>query len=404
MFFWFHYHWFGKALFGQSGHLFAFWPGILGTWLDYCRGMAFIGPIHLLCLILIFVYAFSKRKLRGFVLLALYVSSFVIDTSSWHWVDPFNHPGRRLVEIIPLTCVPLGYFLKRKKGISFYWLAAFLSLLSISYMLFFVLNPSGIDRPVRYLALSHQQFRTFCSNLPAFGKSFHNFPWTHVGTATASLILFTLFWVFLTVREKGKRSPIFLFAGMWITLLWVFVSAGWMKTHFDVPTVVPWNTNTNCVGKRNIAGIGHPPLERGLYRYVIHDLDKTQEKLSWSVEIKKNLPTSLDLAEGMYRFRIRGAGKAFSMGTLTILELLEGKELGNFPIHADAGGKFFHEVELNLSRKINRLSVRLASQDNDLTFRTMTITPIPAGLESLTAKIERKGRTSGWIYLNGGSH
>jgi hypothetical protein len=204
MFFWLHYHWFGKALFGQSGHLFAFWPGILGAWLDYCRGMAFIGPIHLLCFILLFVYAFSKRKLSGFVLLALYVSSFVIDTSSWHWVDPFNHPGRRLVEIIPLTCVPLGYFLKRKKDLSFYWLAAFLSLLSISYMLLFVLNPSGIDRPVRYLTLSHQQFRTFCSNLPAFGKSFHNFPWTHAGTATASLILFILFW--LDGERKSEKK------------------------------------------------------------------------------------------------------------------------------------------------------------------------------------------------------
>jgi hypothetical protein len=155
------------------------------------------------------------------------------------------------------------------------------------------------------------------------------------------------------------------------------------------------------VGKHNIAGIGRPPLERGLYRYVVHDLDKTQEKLSWSVEMKRKLPTHLDLAGGMYRFHIKGTGEALSMGTLTILELLEGKELGNFPVNVDAGGKFSHQVELNLSRKINRLSVRLASQDNDLTFLTMTITPIPAGLESLIAEIEQKGRPSGWIYLNG---
>ena len=399
VFFWFHYRWFGKHLFGQSGNLFTFWPGILGAWLDYCRGMAFIGPIHLLCLILIFVYAFSKRNLAGFTLLALYLYSFVIDTSSWHWVDPFNHPGRRLVEIIPLTCIPLGYFLKRKKTLSFYWLAAFLSLLSISYMLFFVLNPRGIDKPVRYLALSHQQFRTFCSNLPAFGKNFQNFPWTHVGAVTASLMLFILFWVLLLMRKKGERSPRFLFAGMWVTLLWTFVSAGWMKAHFNTHTVVPWNTNTNCVGKRNIAGISRPPLERGLYRYIVQDIDKTQKKLSWSVKIMKKLPTSLDLAGGMYRFSIRGTGKSLSTGTLTILELLEGKKLGNFPVHVDAGSKFFHEAEIDLSRKINRLSVRLASQDNDLIFCTMIITPIPDGLESLIAEIEQKGKPSGWIQV-----
>ncbi len=401
MFVWFHYHWFGKHLFGQDGRVLTFWPGMLGVWFDYYRGMASVSPIHLLCFILIFIYAFKKRNPAGFVLLALYVSGFVADTaSSRHWVDPFNHPGRRLVEIIPLTCVPLGYFLKRRKNLSFYWLAAFLSLLSVSYMLFLVLNPSSLNRPVRYLALSHQQLRTFCFNLPAFGRSFQNFPWTHAGAVTASFILFTLFWVLLLVREKKRSSPTLLFTGMYITLLWVFLSAGWMKTHFDIPTAVPWNTNTNCVGKRNIAGIGRPPLKRGIYRYVVHGIDKTQEKLSWSVEITKKLPVSLDLAGGMYRFHINGTGEVLSTGTLTMLELLEGKELGNFPIHVDAAGKFSRELELNLSRKINRLSVRLDSQDNNLIFCTMTITPIPAGLESLVSKIEGRRKPSGWIYLD----
>jgi hypothetical protein len=69
----FHYRWFGKALFGQQSGGFTFWPGMLATWFDHYRGMVFAAPVHLLCFILIFIYAFKKRNLSGFILLSLYL-------------------------------------------------------------------------------------------------------------------------------------------------------------------------------------------------------------------------------------------------------------------------------------------------------------------------------------------
>ena len=425
IFFWFHYRWFGKALFGQPGRLFAFWPGMLGSWFDYYRGMVFAAPIHLLCFILIFIYAFKKRNLSGFVLLALYLAGFVINTASWHWVDPFNHPGRRLVQIIPFTCIPLGYFLKKRKNFTFYWLVTFLSLLSVSYMLFFIVNPAGIDQPIHSLALSYQRFRSTCFHLPSFGRYFHNFPWTHVRAVSVSFASFILFWGFLLLKEgrgsiyrtrSNERHKCrsynclrmrFLFAGMWLTLLWIFVSVGWMKMHFDTPSPISWNTSTNCAGKRNIGSIGHPPLKRGLYRYLIHGFclpakgrDKTQEELSWSIEIKKKLPTSLDLTKGMYRFHVIGSGKPSSRATLTILDMRERKELSSSNLHVDVEGNFSHQVEINLSRITNRIKLELSSQWDEIAFKRMTITPIPAGLEPLISKIEEKGEPSGWVYLD----
>jgi hypothetical protein len=434
-FVWFHYRWFGKALSGQPPSIFTFWPGMLGTWFDYRRGVVAASPIHLLCFILIFIYAFKKRNLPGFILLALYVSGFVADTaSSRHWVDPFNHPGRRLVEIIPLTCIPLSYFLVKRKNPAFCWLVAFLSLLSVSYMLFFVANPVGINKPISYLALSHQQFRIHSLHLPAFGRSFRNFPWAHVKAVTISFVLFVLAWVLLLVKESrdsiyrtlnnngrhppairragrcrsynysGRNGHRLLFTGMWMTLLWIFFSVGWMKIHFETPSPIPWNTNTNCMGKHNMCGIAYPRLEKGLYRYLVYGLDKTQEKLTWSIEIKNKLPTSLDLVKGMYRVRITGTGNPLSTGMITILDISEGKELCSFPVTVDAEGKFSHEIEINLSRTTNRIKVELNPQDEQeeqhLIFQEMTITPIPAGLEPLVSKIEEKRKPSGWLYLD----
>ncbi len=402
IFFWFHYRWFGKALFAQQSAAFTFWPGMLATWFDHYRGMVFAAPIHLLCFMLIFVYAFKKRNLSGFVLLALYLAGFVIGTAGRYWTGGSCHPGRRLVEIIPLTCVPLGYFLNRRKTPAFYWLVTFLSLLSLSYMSYFILI-RGLRLPIGSLALSGQRFRTVCFHLPGFGRSFHNFPWTHVGAVTVSFVLLALFWVLLLLKE-GRGRIRFMFTGMAFTLLWIFVSAGWMKTHFDTPSPIDWNTITNCAGEHNRCGIGYPPLERGLYRYLVHGLDKTQEKLSWSVEIKKRLPTYLDLAKGMYRFHLIGTGKPRTRGIVTILEILGGKELCSFPVLVDANGNFSHEIELNLSRSVNRIRVELKPHDerkkSQIIFNEMTITPIPDGLESLISKIEEKGEPSGWIYLN----
>ena len=403
IFLWFHHRWFGKHIFGLDGKILTFWPGMLGTWFDHHWGMIFAAPIHLLCFILIFVYAFRKKNLSGFTLLALYLAGFVVAASGRHWKHMLwgAHPGRRLVGLIPLTSIAFGYFLNRRKTPAFYWLAGFMSLLSLSYMLFSIMNRSGLDLPLRYLSLSCQQFRTVCFNLPAFGRNFRNFPWTHVGAVSLSFALFAFSWVILLVKERKPGSPKPLLTGMYITLLWAFLSVGWMRAYFDSPFPVPWNTSTNCVGKSsNIAGIGYPPLEKGLYRYIVHDLDKTQEKLSWSIEIKERLPTYLDLAKGMYRFQITGTGNPLSTGTASIYEPRQDRELCSSPIRVDVKGELSHEIELNLLPAVNRIRIELKPHDDDFTFKEMTITPIPAGLESLTAKIERKGEPSGWIYLD----
>jgi hypothetical protein len=416
IFLWFHYRWFGKHLFGLEGKILSFWPGMLGTWFDSHWGMVFAGPIHLLCFILIFVYAFKKRNLSVLVLLALYAAGFVIGTGTYHWKHRLwgAHPGRRLVGLIPLTCIGLGYFLNRRRTTAFYWLAGFLSLLSLTYMLFFILNPGDLDRPIHHLASSLRLFRTIHFNLPALGRHFHHFPRIHFRAVTVNFLLFVLFWTLLLVKErKGNKphagilvrdEPKFLFVGMWVTVLWIFISAGWMKTHFQTRPPIPWNTNTNCVGKHNRAAIGHPPLEKGLYRYLLYGLDKTQEKLSWSVEIKERLQGHLDLAKGVYRFRIAGTASPLLRERIAIVEVLESKELGSFPVLVDAEQKFSHELEINLPRLVNRIKLQPSShngeQKSQIIFKEIIITPIPEGLESLVSKIEAKGKPSGWVYLD----
>ncbi len=407
VFFLFHYRWFGKALFGQQSSGFTFWPGMLATWFDHYRGMVFAAPVHLLCFVLIFIYAFRKRNLSGFLLLGLYLGGFIIGTAGRYWTGGSCHPGRRLVEIIPLTCVPLGYFLLRKKNHAFYWLAAFLSFISLGYMSYFILNQGGLRLPINYLPLSDHRFRTIWFHLPAFGRGFNNFPWTHVGAVSLSFALLALFWVILLARQKNSSSPKPLLTGMYITLLWTFLSLGWMKTHFDTFSPIPWNTTSNCVGERNRSGIGYPPLQNGRYRYLIcksplpaKGTDKARNKLSWSIEMKGRLPTYLDLAKGRYRFQITGTGKPLSTGTASIYSLRQSRELYNSPIRVDVKGELSHQIELNLLPVANRITIKLESNDDDITFKTMTITPLPNGLESLMAKIERKGEPSGWIYLD----
>jgi hypothetical protein len=403
----FHYRWFGKALFGQQSAGFTFWPGMLATWFDHYRGMVFAAPVHLLCFILIFIYAFRKRNLSSFILLGLYLSGFIIGTAGRYWTGGSCHPGRRLVEIIPLTCVPLGYFLKRKKSFAFYWLVTFLSLLSLGYMSYFILNMGGLRHPIGYLPFSDHRFRTIWFHLPAFGRGFHNFPWTHVGAVSLGFVLFSLFWILLLTKERKQNRPKFLFTGMGVTLLWIFVSVGWMKTHFDTFSPISWNTISNCVGEQYRSGIGYPPLQSGSYRYLVckppltaEGTDKAVNKLSWSVQIKERLPTHLDLAKGRYRFHITGTGEPLSTGTASIYELRQDRELCSFPIRADVKGEFSPQIELDLLPAANRITIELRPHEDDITFKEITITPIPGGLESVTAKIEQKGKPSGWIYLN----
>jgi hypothetical protein len=407
-FFWFHHHWFGKHLFGQDAKFLTFWPGMLGTWFDHHWGMIYAGPIHLLCFILIFIYAFRKKSFPAFMLLILYAGAFLPATATWYWKHRLwgAHPGRKLVGFIPLTCVPLGYFLNKRRTPAFYWLVGFLSILSLAYMTYFIINPRDLDRPLRCLAISLQQFRTVSFGLPVFGKTLKDVPWAHVGTVTTSFLLFALFWVLLLAKESRSRKPTYLFAGMGITLLWIFASVGWMRTHYDAPSPLPWNTFSNCVGKHNRSGIGYPPLQNGLYRYLIckpplptEGTDKAWNELSWSIEIKGRLPTYLDLAKGRYRIHITGTGEPSSTGTANIYGLRQGKELYSFPVTVDAEGEFSHEIEINLLPVAKRIRIELRSNDDDITFKEMTIIPIPSGLEPLMARIEQKGEPSGWSRL-----
>lgn len=396
MFFWFHYRWFGKALFGQESRLFSFWPGMIAVWFDYLHGMIWLGPVHLLGFILLFIYAFKKKNLPGFILLALYLSSYALGVAGSYWTGGTCHPGRRLVGIIPLACVPLGNFFRKGKNPAFYWLAVSLSLISILTMLYLVMRPWTLTRPILGIALSRQWLHTLSFSLPAFGRSFQNFPWKHVRAVAISFVLFILFWIFLLAKDQKKGHPKSLFVGMYVTLFWIFASVGWLKTHFDIPYPVTWDTAQNCVGKINRGSVGSVLFGRGVYRYLVSGLDKIQDKLSWSVEINRTIPSYVDLAKGRYRFHIAGTGNPFSVNKVIICELLEGKVLDNVKMSADGAGKFSENVEVYLSRINNRIRVEFSLPD-EMNFEKMMITPIPAGLEILIQKIEEKRKNSGWV-------
>ncbi len=396
VFVFFRFRWYGSNFFGQHGGLFDFWPGLFGAWFDFFRGMIFASPVHLLAFVLLLAYVVKKRDVYSIILLLLYMSVYIPGSSAGtHWTGGSSHPGRRLAPCIPLAAAPLGFFMARVRKYSFCWLVVFLAVLSVSYMSYFMIfNPHGFTRPLSELVLAEQLFRPLDFHLPAFGTSFHNFPWVHFIFALANIAFFILFWVFLTGRER-RASPAYMSAGMLAAVLWALASIAVMKSLFETSPPVPKTAAVNF--SRTNARIAEPVPGPRLFVYAV---DGAPARFAYSHR-QKGLPHHLDLSRGLYELEIKGAGPPEARAEAEVIYVRRGIRLAKFPVAADETGRFDMLKHLYLPAGSDAVSIFLDA-DSGFEAEKTVVAPAASWFESLAAHVSETGSRGGLFRYSPG--